>query len=130
MSRGRVRFSRRVRRNAVALIALTIALLFVLLCAYLIARNGSDEARRITLICWGALSGASYLAYIAYAIWEYFNNRIDVAKVQARKQRFNRRLILKEAKRICREEGRKLTPQERRDIKDGKYDATGFKRSI
>lgn len=130
MSRGRVRFSRRVRRNAVALIALTIALLFVLLCAYLIARNGSDEARGITLICWGALSGASYLAYIAYAIWEYFNNRIDVAKVQARKQRFNRRLILKEAKRICREEGRKLTPQERRDIKDGKYDATGFKRSI
>ncbi len=130
MSRGRVRFSRRVRRNAVALIALTIALLFVLLCAYLIARNGSDEARRITLICWGALSGASYLAYIAYAIWEYFNNRIDVAKVQARKQSFNRRLILKEAKRICREEERKLTPQERRDIKDGKYDATGFKRSI
>ena len=130
MSRGRIRFSRRVRRNAVAFLAITMILAVLLGIAYPIAKNASDKARYITLIVWGSLASISYLGYLIHAIYEYKTRSIDVEKITARKTKLSRRLILKQAKIICREEGRKLTRQERRDIESGIYDEKAFPRRM
>ena len=103
-------------------------LLVILGIAFPIAKNASDSARRITLIIWGCLCGASYLGYTIYAAWEYKTASIDVEKAEKKRLRVQRKLILKEAKRICREEGRKLTSKERKDIMSGLYDETGYRR--
>ena len=124
--KGRIKFTRRVRRNAVSVIVIAIIFLVILAIAYPIANQASNTARKVFLVVWGTLLGLSYLAFTIWAIIEYKLNSIDVNKVENKLLKKKRKKLLKEAISRAEEKGETLSDEERQRIEDGYYDWSGL----
>lgn len=124
--RDRVRFTSRVRRNAVAAIVIAVIFVVILAVAYPIAQGASDTARLVVIIVWSSLLGLSYLAFIIYAVWEYLTNSIDVNKAENKRLKRKRKEMLREAQRRAEARGEELSHEEKERIESGYYDWTGL----